>query len=88
MQKIPATEFVRNFSHFREEVRVEPIAVMAHNTIKGIFVSPKMFKEYEELKARASKAQSVEEISEKTIQMIAASQMDKKHDHLNDLMDE
>lgn len=88
MATIPATEFAKNFGRYRELVQREPIAVTSHERVTGYFVSPAEYEEYLRLKAMASKATAVEELSEATIRAIAASKMDARHTHLNSLLDE
>lgn len=83
--EITATEFAKNFGLYREVAQREPVAVMNHNRITGYFVSAKEFEGYIKHK---SKAMAVEELSEDTIRLIAAAKMDKRHNHLNALLDD
>ncbi len=88
MATVPATEFAKNFGRYRELVQREPIAVTSHERVTGYFVSEAEYKDYLRLKAMASKAYAVEELSEATIRAIAASNMHPRHNHLNSLLDE
>lgn len=87
MLMIPSSEFSKNFGRYREIAQREPVAVTSHERITGYFVSRSEYEEYLRLKARMPKAYAVEELSEETIQAIAASKMDARHDHLNSLLD-
>lgn len=88
MISISATEFAKNFGRYRELVQREPVAVTSHERVTGYFVSCSEYEEYLRLKSMVPKAYAVQELSEETIQAIAASKMDNRHDHLNNLLDE
>ncbi len=83
-----ATEFAKNFGFYRDMVQQEPVVVKSHNRIAGYFVSAAEYAEYTRLKSREAKAYAVEELSEKTIRLIALSKMDKRHNHLDALLDD
>jgi hypothetical protein len=85
---IPSSEFSKNFGRYREIAQREPVAVTNHDRVTGYFVSGVEYHEYLDLKARMPKAYSIEELSEATIQAIAASKMDAKHNHLNSQLDD
>ncbi len=88
MITVPASEFSKNFGRYREIVQREPVAVTSHNRVTGYFVSGSEYAEYLRLKSQKPKAYAVEELSEATIQAIAASKMGGQHDHLNSLLDD
>lgn len=88
MITVPATEFSKNFGKYRETALYEPVAVTSHDRVTGYFVSARDYEEYLRLKARAVKALAVEELSAETIQAIAATRMDARHEVLNRLLDE
>jgi len=88
MIMIPSSEFSKNFGRYREIAQREPVAVTNHDRVTGYFVSGAEYEEYLDLKSRMPKAYGVEELSQETIQAIAASKMDAKHEHLNSLLDE
>lgn len=88
MITVAATEFSKNFGRYREHVQREPIAVTSHDRVTGYFVSNAEYEDYVRVKSLMPKAYAVEELSEQTIQAIAASKMDAKHNHLNSLLDE
>ena len=87
MTEVPATEFARNFGRYREVAQREAVAVVAHNRITGYFVSARDYDEYQRLKATAATALAVEEVDGATLKALAASRMDRRHDHLDALMD-
>lgn len=88
MITVPASEFSRNFGKYRDTVQRETVAVTSHERITGYFVSVFEYEEYMKLKAKMPKAYAIEELSEETIQAIANAKMDKRHNHLNSLLDE
>ncbi len=88
MKTVPASEFSKNFGRYREMAQREPIAVTSHERVTGYFVSSAEYEEYVRLKSMLPKAYAVEELSQETIQAIAASKMDARHNHLNSLLDE
>lgn len=87
MTEVPATEFARHFSRYREAAQREAIAVRSHDRITGYFVSARDYEEYQRLKAMAPIALAVDELDAETLKGLAASRMDKRHDALNELMD-
>ena len=88
MITVPASEFSKNFGRYREAAQREPVAVTSHDRVTGYFVSGADYEDYLRLKAQMPQAFAVHELSEETIQAIAASKMDSRHDHLNDLLDD
>lgn len=88
MKIVPASEFSKNFGRYREMAQREPIAVTSHERVTGYFVSSAEYEEYVRLKSMLPRAYAVEELSQETIQAIAASKMDARHDHLNSLLDD
>jgi PHD/YefM family antitoxin component YafN of YafNO toxin-antitoxin module len=88
MITVPASEFSKNFGRYREVAQREPVAVTSHDRVTGYFVSSSDYEAYLRMKAQLPKAYAVEALSEETIQAIAGSKMDTKHNHLNSLMDE
>jgi PHD/YefM family antitoxin component YafN of YafNO toxin-antitoxin module len=85
---ISASEFTRNFGRYRMRMRAqrEPIAVSNHGQITGYFVGPEEYEEFKRfLDGRRSFATA--ELSEEKVRAIRASRMDRRHDHLNKLID-
>jgi PHD/YefM family antitoxin component YafN of YafNO toxin-antitoxin module len=88
MITVPASEFSKNFGRYREVAQREPVAVTSHDRVTGYFVSGSDYEAYLRMKAQMPQAYAVEALSEETIQAIAASKMDVKHDYLNNLLDD
>jgi PHD/YefM family antitoxin component YafN of YafNO toxin-antitoxin module len=86
MIEVPAAEFARNFGRYEEVAQREPVAVTSHGRASGYFLSPAEFEEYRRLKARATRAYGINELSQETVDQIAATRMDPAHDHLNALI--
>jgi len=86
MITVPATEFSKNFGHYREVVQTDIVAVTSHNRVTGYFVSRAEYEQLMRIKTESTKAFADEELSESTIRAIAASRMDSRHDDLNDLL--
>lgn len=88
MIEVPAAEFARNFGRYKELAQREPVAVTSHGRTSGVFVSAADFADYQRLKAQATRAYHVTELSEDTVDRIAAPRMDPQHEHLNALLDD
>lgn len=88
MITVAATEFSKNFGRYRELVQREMVAVTSYERITGYFISSADFEELQRLRARMPKAQAVEELSQATVQAIAAGRMNARHDHLDALLDD
>jgi PHD/YefM family antitoxin component YafN of YafNO toxin-antitoxin module len=88
MITVSASEFSKNFGRYRELAQREPVAVTNHDRVTGYFVCGPDYEAYLRMKAQIANSSTVAELSEETIQAIAVSTMDAKHDHLNDLLDE
>lgn len=88
MITVPSSEFSKNFGRYREVAQREPVAVTTHDRVTGYFVSGSDYEAYLRMKAQMPKVFAVEALSEETIQAIAASKMDAKHDYLNNLLDD
>ena len=87
MITVPATEFYKNFGRYRNIVQREVVAVTSHERVTGYFVSTGDYEEFLRIKAMMPTPYAVEELSEETIQAIASSKMDARHNQLNSLLD-
>lgn len=87
MREVTASEFVKHFGQYREQVQREVIAVTSHGRITGYFLCEKEFQEYMLLKEQSRKAYHISELPNDTIASIAKAKMGSDHDHLNLLMD-
>ncbi|MBL4854077.1 MAG: type II toxin-antitoxin system Phd/YefM family antitoxin [Robiginitomaculum sp.] len=88
MRTVPATEFSKNFGRYRDIVQREPVAVTNHDRISGYFISGVEYEAYLKLKPYLPKPYGVEELSDDTLQALADSKMDKRHAHLNHLLED
>jgi len=85
-QTIPAAEFARNFGRYKLQAQREAIPVSSNGTLAGYFVSPHEYEELVRLKAMRRRFLTAE-LSDEEVEEIAASQMDPRHDHLDELLD-
>ncbi len=88
MLRVRASEFAKNFGRYRDAAQREPVAVTNHDRVTGVLVSPQDFDEFQRLKALATRAFFVEELSAEALQAIADARMDERHAHLDRLMDD
>ena len=84
MQKASAAMVAKNFGRFREAALSEPLTIQNHGRDSVVMLS---VKEYHRLKKLDRTALAVQELSEPEIHAISESKMDKRHAHLNELMD-
>jgi len=86
-KSVPASEFTRNFGHYRMRAQREAVAVSNHGQITGYFVAPDDYEEF--LRYRESRRSfATAELSEEKVKAIAGSRMDERHKHLDRLLDE
>lgn len=83
---IPASEFTRNFGHYKLVAQREPVAVSSHGRIAGYFVRPDEYEDFLRFKARRTSFATVD-LPEEKVKAIEASRMDARHDRLNALLD-
>ena len=88
MITVAATEFSKNFGRYRELAQREAVAVTSYERVTGYFVSRTEYEELQRLRSMMPKAYAVEELSEATVQAIATSRMDARHNHLDALLDD
>ena len=88
MITVAATEFSKNFGRYRELAQREAVAVTSYERVTGYFVSRSEYEELQRLRSMMPKAYAVEELSEATVQAIATSRMDARHNHLDALLDD
>ncbi len=84
---VPAAEFARNFGHYRVQAHRAPVAVSSHGRIAGYFIAPEDFEDYARMKAQRQSF-ATEDLDDATIDAIARTRMDPRHDHLNALLDD
>jgi len=88
MTEVPATEFAKRFSRYRQAAQREPVAVTHHGRVTEVLISKHDFDDYMHLKSLATRALWAHELSDETIQALEEVRMDPRHDQLNVLMDE
>ena len=83
---VPASEFTRNFGRYRMLAQRGAVAVSSHGRITGYFVGPD---EYEESRRfqESRRSFATAELPEEKVKAIGASRMDRRHAHLNALLD-
>jgi hypothetical protein len=85
-ETVPASEFIRNFGRYRMRAQREAVAVSSHGQVTGYFVGPDEYEEFKRFRdSRRSFATA--ELPEEKVKAIRASRMDKRHDHLNTMLD-
>lgn len=87
MIEASATEFAKNFGHYKEEAQRQPIAITSYGRVSGYFVSAPEYQEYERLKASMRTSYTIDTLPEELFQSIAGSQVDPRHAHLDRLLD-
>lgn len=76
--KVPATEFARKFTTFREQVQTAGvIEVTAHNRTIGAFLSAAELEHYRALKRREGDAIRAADIDDDTLALISAAEYGK-----------
>ncbi len=74
----------KNFGRYREAALSEPLTIQNHGRDSVVMVSAK---EYHRLKKLDRKVLAIQELSERDIDALSESEMDKRHAHLDELMD-
>lgn len=82
---VPASEFTRNFGRYRMLAQRNAVAVSSHGQITGYFVPPDEYEEFIRYKARRRSFATVD-LSDDKVRAVAESRMDRRHDHLNELL--
>ncbi len=76
--KVPATEFARKFTTFREQVQTEGvIEVTAHNRTIGAFLSAAELEHYKDMKKREREVIKVSEMDDETMALIMGAEYGK-----------
>jgi hypothetical protein len=86
-KSIPASEFTRNFGRYRMRAQREAVPVSSHGRITGYFVAPD---EYEELRRfrESRRSFATAELPEEKVKAIASTRMDRRHRHLDAILDD
>jgi len=83
---IPASEFTRNFGRYRMLAQREVVAVSSHGSITGYFVGPDEYEEFQRFKQHR-RSFATAELSDERVQAIGSSPMDKRHVHLDTILE-
>jgi PHD/YefM family antitoxin component YafN of YafNO toxin-antitoxin module len=83
---VPASEFTRNFGRYRMRAQREPVAVTSHGQITGYFVGPDEYEEFKRFR-ESRRSFSTDELSEDRVEAIRSSRMDRRHAHLDRMLD-
>ena len=84
-KSVPASEFTRNFGRYRMRAQREAVAVSSHGEITGYFIGPDEYEDFKRFRdSRRSFATA--ELPEEKVEAIGASRMDKRHKHLDALL--
>jgi hypothetical protein len=88
MLEVPATEIAKRFSQYRQAAQREPVAVTHHRRITEVLLSKHDYDEYQRLKALATRALWVADLSDDAISALSEARVDPRHDDLDALMDD
>lgn len=84
MQRVTISELQRNIGEIQDVALKEPVSVTRNGREKYVFLSAE---EYHRLKRRDRQVLGIEELSEQDIRDIAAAQVPKEYEYLNELLD-
>ncbi len=87
MLQVTASEFVKHFGQYKEQVQRQSIAITSHGRTSGYFVSEHEYSEYMFLKSRVRQTYDVTELPLDTIAAINQAKMSDAHDDLDNLME-
>ncbi len=83
---IPASEFTRNFGRYRMLAQREPVAVSSHGSITGYFVAADEYEQFRRFKQRR-RSFATAELPDDKVGAIGRSRMDKRHAHLDAMLE-
>lgn len=84
MKTFSALELQRNVGQVQEQALKEPVGITHHGRPRIVMMS---MDEYRRLKRRDKRSFAVEELPEELVARIGAGEMDRRHDHLDSLLD-
>lgn len=85
-ESVPASEFTRNFGRYRMRAQRAAVAVSSHGHVTGYFIGPEEYEEFKRFRdSRRSFATA--ELPEEKVKAIRGARMDKRHAHLDKLLD-
>ena len=86
LKTVSASEFTRNFGRYRMRAQRQAVAVSSHGRITGYFVGPDEYEEFRRFR-ESRRSFATAELPEEKVETIRASRMDKRHAHLDTLLD-
>jgi len=86
IKTVPASEFTRNFGRYRMRAQREAVAVSSHGQITGYFVGPDEYEEFKRFQ-QSRRSFATAELSDEKVRAVGASRMDRRHKHLDRLLD-
>jgi PHD/YefM family antitoxin component YafN of YafNO toxin-antitoxin module len=87
MIRVKATEFAKNFGHYKQLAQREPVEITSHDRLAGYLISAADFDEYRRLRARQRQVYRLSEIPRDILADILQSEVDAKHAHLDGLLE-
>nr|WP_294515941.1 type II toxin-antitoxin system Phd/YefM family antitoxin [uncultured Rhodopila sp.] len=84
---IPASEFTRNFGRYQMLAQREPVAVTSHGRTTGYFIAAEDYEAFKRFKESRRSFATVD-LSDEKARAISSSRMDKRHAHLDTMLDE
>ncbi len=85
-ETIPASEFTRNFGRYRMRAQRATVAVSSHGRVTGYFIGPDEYEEFRRFRD-SRRGFATADLPEAKARAIRASRMDKRHAHLNRVLD-
>jgi hypothetical protein len=85
-EPVPASEFTRNFGHYRMVAQRDAVPVSSHGRITGYFVPAEEYEDFLRFKA-SRKSFATVELPQERVRAIAKTRMHPRHNHLNALLD-
>jgi hypothetical protein len=83
---VSASEFTRNFGHYRMLAQRKAVAVSSHGRITGYFVRPDEYEDFMRFRSQR-RSFATADLPEERVRGVAETRMDERHKHLNDLLD-
>ncbi len=81
--RVSSAELVRNFSELADQALVEPLIITKNGRDRLVLIA---VEDYHRLKRRERIVRRAGEMPDDLLALIEASEMDPRHDHLNDLI--
>jgi prevent-host-death family protein len=81
MLTVSAAEFQRNFGRYQDEALKQPVSITRNGRDRLVVLA---VEEYQRLKRRDRTVQKVAEMNAAELELIARSEMDPRHNHLDD----